>query len=101
MRKFVTDKTEIEVDEHDLRKYCYIGQCYDEENDPILGDIYVRDDERIINQNNTQFPFIGKIYDSEGEIITSSFDFFALDCTWGFEYNNRLYIIDQIEELND
>ena len=83
--------------------YKNYDDCYQNHQEVLQkyeNDLYVSEDGKVIDCQDCSKILNDHIYNEEGLVIEVHDDFFTVEKAKGFIYNNRLYLIDMLEEVH-
>ncbi len=103
-RKFIIENQEVCIPSEQVKMFYRIfDDCYHDHTEVLQkyeNDLYVNDEGKVIDCQDCAKVMGSKVYNEEGLVIEMHDDYFTFEKAEGFIYNNRLYLIEMLEEVH-
>ena len=103
-RKFIIENQEVEIPGEQIKMFYKVyDDCYVNHQDVLQkyeNNLYVSDDGKVIDCEDCSQVLKNKFYNEDGLVIEVHDDYFTLEKAQGFIYQNKLYLIDMLEEIH-
>lgn len=100
-RTFILDGYQtVSFKDDQIKNYSFIGECFYATGERSYCGLFLREDGQFIDPLDLSKKFPEELYDEDGKLVDYNEDFFLMDSTRGVEYNNKLYILETLEEVN-
>jgi hypothetical protein len=100
-RLFEIEGETVTLSEEEIRNYCFLGECFFSGGGKNFCGLYLREDGKLIDPGDVDREFPEDMYDEEGFLISSSRQFFTLDCSKAIEHGGKLYLLDHLKEIKN